>query len=526
MDGAHEMLPVKTAAVNVQEEKRSYGATAYTGQRTEGTRNTATRVRRIFSFAQIFFFALSYMSSWEAIASNIAFIFWNGGPRSAAWGYVIVITGVLCQVASMAEMSSVQPIAGAQYHWTHYLAPPSQRRFITWIQGWITWFSWISLLAGVVNIAANMIQTLAIANYPSYVPENWHVVLIMYALLIVMGLLNMYAFWIIPWVELVAGLLHIILWIVFVSVLVTLAPRHTADFVFLEKSALSGWTNEYVSFNLGMLTITWGFVGFDGAVHMSEEVRKARHAVPRAMFWSIVMNGALAYGMVLVFLFCAGKVDDLINSSYPLLTICVVATGSLRAGSAMVGGLLIVNIACALGSVASASRLTWAWSRDGALPAYFSYIDPRHRVPVRSVWLPIFIVKLLSLLNIANYTAFSVIIALSTFGLYQSYLLAIACMLYARFQGRIEHGEWSLGRWGIPINIFAIIYSAYVMVFLVFPSFLPVDANTMNYALPINVFVLLISLVWWFVWGQRYWRGLNKEVVDAVVADSDRNTKD
>lgn len=178
-----------------------------------------------------------------------------------SFGYFIVITGVLCQVASMAEMASVQPIAGAQYHWTHYLAPPQHRRFITWMQGWITWFSWISLLAGVANIAALMIQALVIASYPDYVPHGWHVTLIIYALLIVQGLMNQYAFWTIPWIELVSGLLHVIMWIVFVSVLVTLAPRHSANFVFLEKSALSGWNNEYVSFNLGMLTATWGFVG-------------------------------------------------------------------------------------------------------------------------------------------------------------------------------------------------------------------------------------------------------------------------
>ena len=52
--------------------------------------------------------------------------------------------------------SSIQPIAGAQYHWTWQLAPPRHRRFITWIQGWITWFSWVSLLCSVVNTAANI----------------------------------------------------------------------------------------------------------------------------------------------------------------------------------------------------------------------------------------------------------------------------------------------------------------------------------------------------------------------------------
>lgn len=48
---------------------------------------------------------------------------------------------------------------------------------------------------------------------------------------------------------------------------------------------MSGWTNDFVSFNLGTILITWGFVGFDAVVHISEETRKARAAVPRALFW-------------------------------------------------------------------------------------------------------------------------------------------------------------------------------------------------------------------------------------------------
>lgn len=196
------------------------------------------------------------------VGRNVAYFFWNGGPRSVSLGYFIVISGVLCQVSSLAEMSSVQAIAGAQYHWTYYLAPASHRRFITWMQGWITWFSWISLLAGVVNIAALMVQTLVSASYPDYVPKGWHVTLIIYAMLITQGLMNQFLFFLLPWMELLAGLLHIITWVVFVSVLVTLAPRHSSEFVFLEKtSGLSGWNNDYISFNLGMLTATWGFVG-------------------------------------------------------------------------------------------------------------------------------------------------------------------------------------------------------------------------------------------------------------------------
>ena len=83
----------------------------------------------------------------------------------------------------------------------------------------------------------------------------------MYAYLIVLGAINMYLFWIIPWLELLAGILHVILWVVFVAVLRVLASRHSSHFVFFEDSNLSGWSNDFVSFNLGIILITWGFAG-------------------------------------------------------------------------------------------------------------------------------------------------------------------------------------------------------------------------------------------------------------------------
>lgn len=144
------------------------------------------------------------------------------------------------------------------------------RKFITWLQGWVTWTSWIALLAGITNIAANVTTVLVNASYPNYSPQGWHTVLIMYAYLVALGLLNMYGFWLIPWIELIAGLLHVTLWLVFAVVLLTLAPRHSNEFVFFEKANMSGWSSDFVSFNLGIVLITWGFVGFDAVAHISE----------------------------------------------------------------------------------------------------------------------------------------------------------------------------------------------------------------------------------------------------------------
>ena len=127
--------------------------------------------------------------------------------------------------------------------------------------GWITWFAWISVMASVANGVATGIQGLVIINYPNYVPHAWHITLMMFAILILGGLMNMFTFWLIPWIEMLAGILHLALFIVFIVVFVSLAPRHEPDFVFWNADTNSGWNNPFVEWNLGLLTSVWGFVG-------------------------------------------------------------------------------------------------------------------------------------------------------------------------------------------------------------------------------------------------------------------------
>ena len=165
---------------------------------------------------------------------------------------------------------------------------------------------------------------------------------------------------------------------------------------------------------------------------MSEEVRKARHAVPQAMFWTVALNGLLAYAIILVMLVFLGDLDAAVNATFPIVEICTQATGSVKAATAMVSGLLVVSTAVTLGNIASASKLTWAWARDGGLPAWFSHISSRHRVPVRSIWVPIVVVMCLAFLNIGSYAASGAFISLASLALFTSYAVAISCMLRAR----------------------------------------------------------------------------------------------
>jgi len=108
---------------------------------------------------------------------------------------------------------------------------------------------------------------------------------------------------------------------------------------------------------------------------MSEETRKARQAVPRSIFYTVVTNGILAYAMVICILFTMGSVEEAQQQGFPIIQICQQATGSLKAATAMVCGLLVISLSVTLASIASASRLTWAWARDGALPRWFAYVS-------------------------------------------------------------------------------------------------------------------------------------------------------
>ncbi|KAJ0159097.1 Choline transport protein [Colletotrichum tanaceti] len=537
----------QASSVEMRQPKSDYAAvntTSSSGNTEDGTENRHhesgyehtdggtgdSSLRRLFSFWQLLAFALIFMSSWEVMAMDMGATFYNGGRQTLAWGIVLVVVGAMAQALSMAELAAIQPIAGAQYHWTHFLAPQNHRRFITWMQGWVTWFAWVSALAGSAASEANIIIGLVSTNYPSYQFQPWHITMVIIAQLVACGLINMYAFRTIPWMELVAGVLHIVLWLIFVVVLLTLAPRASADFVFFERTVSSGWTNSFVSWNIGMLVPAWGFIGFDGVVHMAEEVRQAKQAVPRAMLWTIVLNGVLSYGIIMAILFgMGGATEEILASDYPIIPLLFNAAGP-KAGTAMVCGLLIITFCVVAASLASVSRITWAWARDGGLPRYFARVHPKHRVPIRSVWLPCIIVTCLSLFTVGNTataTVFSAFTALSSLGLYSSYIIAISCMLHARMTGRIGHGPeyqvqyggWSLPKgWGLPINIYALLWSMYLTVWLPFPQTVPVTATEMNYAGPIYVVAVVGALTLWFARGKKHWPGLNKTAIENVEA--------
>ena len=135
---------------------------------------------------------------------------------------------------------------------------------------------------------------------------------------------------------------------------------------------------------------------------------------------------------------------------------------------------------------------------------------------------------MLSLLNIRSNaaTAFGAFTALSSLGLYTSYIIVMGCLIYARLTGRLgdRGGAITFGRWrmwkgyGLAINLIALVWTIYLTIWLPFPATLPVTGTNMNYAGPIYLAVLAFCLILWYLRGRTQWNDTNG-LDDKVVAE-------
>jgi amino acid transporter len=113
------------------------------------------------------------------------------------------------------------------------------------------------------------IQGLLVLNDPSYNYQRWHGTLILYAVLLVTVFVNTVAVRVLPALEGVIVILHVLGFLAILIPLVHLAPQSSTEFVFATWSNQSGYPDG-LSWFVGLTTSSVLFVGFDGACHMGE----------------------------------------------------------------------------------------------------------------------------------------------------------------------------------------------------------------------------------------------------------------
>lgn len=121
----------------------------------------------------------------------------------------------------------------------------------------------------------------------------------------------------------------------------------------------------------------------------------------------------------------------------------------------------------------------------------------------------------LSLLNIGSTTALTAMFALTTSTLYVSYLIPIVLLVMKRLRkDHIAFGPWTLGRWGLPVNIFAILFGILVCIFVPFPTILPVTAQNMNYCGPVFGGLMILLPFYWRIKGRHTFKGPLQELLE------------
>lgn len=121
--------------------------------------------------------------------------------------------------------------------------------------------------------------------------------------------------------------------------------------------------------------------------------------------------------------------------------------------------------------------------------------------------------SLLGLINIGSSVAFNAIVSLVVSSYLSSYLIPIILIIQKRLKDeRIDFGPWNLGRWGLPINIFAVAYTLLTVVFTFFPVSVPVTAVTMNWSCVVYGGVIILGIIYYVLHGHKSYVGPTTEL--------------
>ncbi|OBT68100.1 hypothetical protein VE03_01538 [Pseudogymnoascus sp. 23342-1-I1] len=466
------------------------------------------QLNRNFRFISTLGFACTLMSTWEIALMTSAFALINGGTAGLIWGYLIVWMGYMLVFATIAEMASMAPTSGGQYHWVSEFAPRKWQRFVSYTVGWTSVLGWQTGLASLTFLTGTMIQGLLILNRPGYVPENWHGTLFVIAITAFCIIFNTFLAKKLPMVEGMVLIIHILGFFAVLIPLWVLAPRSSAADVFTTFSNFGGWKTTGLAFMVGLLSPIYTLIGADSAVHMSEEIKDASIVLPKAIIWAAIMNGSLGFVMVITFCFTLGNILDIIDSptGYPFIQVFFNATQSY-VGTSIMTSILIVNITSAcISTVATVSRQTWSFARDKGLPfsGFISHVKPGWNIPLNSVLVTFLITTLLSLINIGSHVAFNAIGSLAVSALLATYMISFICLIIRRLTGDpLPPRRWSLGRYGIFVNIGAVLYLSVVWVFIFFPVETPVTPETMNWNAVMFGSTMIFAVGYYFAVGRK-----------------------
>ncbi|KAF5314690.1 hypothetical protein D9611_007004 [Ephemerocybe angulata] len=458
--------------------------------------------KRDFKPLEVFGIAFSIIGLTPSIASVLFYSLPNGGGPAMVWGWLVASAFVLCVGMSMAELASAMPTSGGLYFWTYAFASPRWRKLLCWIVGYANTIGNIAAVASIDwGCAVQVMAAATIASEDSFSPTSAQLFGVYAGIVISHGIICCLGTTILARLQTVYIILNVLLCMVIIIVLPITTPtefRNTPAVALGDFTNFNGWPNGF-AFILSFLAPLWTICSFDSSVHIAEESSNASVAVPWGIVNAISVGGILGWAINMVLAFCMGPdLEALWDSDQPMALIFLNSFGR-KATLALWIVVCIVQYMMGTSMLLGASRQTFAFSRDGALPfsGWLYQISGYTKTPVNSVWYDAILAIVMGLLVFAGDQAINAAFALSVTALYIAYAIPIA----ARFMGEndFKPGPFYLGRLSAPCAIVSVAFMSFMGVVFLFPTTPTATLGDMNYSVVVLGGVLFLSLVWYYI---------------------------
>jgi amino acid transporter len=219
----------------------------------------------------------------------------------------------------------------------------------------------------------------------------------------------------------------------------------------------TGWL-----FLLGFLLPAYTVTGFDASAHTAEETIGAARNVPRGIVRSVLVSGAFGWIMLAAVILAVPDGDKAAAQGAGIFTWIVDAVLPRGLGVALYLGIAVAQYLCGLATVTSASRMAYAFARDGGLPLshLLRRVSERHRTPATAIWAT----SALAVAFTVYTPVYSTITAVCVIFLYISYVIPTALGVLAWGRTWTAMGPWGLGRWYRPLGVVAVLFCVLLIV--------------------------------------------------------------
>jgi urea carboxylase system permease len=510
-------------------------------------------LRRSLGFISNFAVAFSYISVSTGTFSLFYLGILAGGP-AFFWTWFIVAIGQFIVALNFAELASHFPIAGSIYQWSKRLSGFT----LGWFTGWFYFFAGVLTITGVAFTIP--IPLLAIfPGIPATILGLNNAVFIALLSIVIGTIINVAGVRLMSIINNIGVVAEIIGMFVFALVLLIFFNHQSLGFLFTGPTANvapavlannlgvpgAQWTPPFgdiyiAAFAAAMFMSLFVIYGFDTAGTLGEETNDPQRNAPRGVLWAIGLSsiaGILFLGGTILSIKNLPAIENIAAGSNPLSTLPTIIQQALGTtwGNIYLGVVLIAVCVCTLAIQSATIRLMFSMGRDGRLPfgRAWGSVNPVFRTPM---WAGIAVAVLSAIPLIALKdlpTAIGIIVIGATGLIYTSYFLNNIASLSARLKGWPNTpAPFSLGRWGIPVNILALVYGGLMIInFLWFGGLRDFYTNyTLGYAFPglanvtfvnkIPMFELSLAIL--FVVGAIYWFGFKRR---AVIAGGERRAE-